>query len=180
MLIILSFETEDDRLKFEYIYEKYKRLMLHKAYLILKDYSLSEDATSEAYLRIYKNLNKIDDVDSPKTISFLVTIVRNVAITMLNTQNKNPNTTYDDLEIKDDFDLEELFVSKDTEQNILTIVDTLKEELKAPFLLKYAHDFSHKQIAKILNISENNVTVRIYRAKKKLAKLLKEEVKVYE
>lgn len=183
MFVFLSFETENDKIKFEYIYEKYKKLLLHKSYLILNDYSLAEDATSEAYMRIYKNLNKIEYVDSSKTVSFLVTIVRNVSISMLNIKNKNITSTYENIEIKDDFNLEEIFISNEIEQNILKIIDELKEELKAPFLLKYAHDFSHKEIAKILNISENNVTVRIYRAKKKLAKLLdnyKKEFDVYE
>lgn len=179
MIIILSFATENDKSKFEYIYDHYKKLLLYKAYQVLNDYSLAEDALSEAFIRIYKNLHKIDDVQSPQTISFLVTIVKNISITLLNREKRGTIEELADYDEKDGFNLEELVVSQDVAENVLKIIETLKDELKAPFLLKYAHDLSHKEISGILNISENNVTVRIHRAKKKLAGLLKKEGNVY-
>lgn len=179
MIIILSFATENDKSKFEYIYDHYKKLLLYKAYHVLNDYSLAEDALSEAFIRIYKNLHKIDDVQSPQTISFLVTIVKNISITLLNREKRGTIEELADYDEKDVFNLEELVVSQDVAENVLKIIETLKDELKAPFLLKYAHDLSHKEISGILNISENNVTVRIHRAKKKLAGLLKKEGNVY-
>lgn len=180
MIIFLSFETESDKFKFEHIYGKYKKLLLFKAYNILRDYTLAEDAVSEAFIRIYKNLDKIEDADSNKTVSFLVTIVKNTSLTILSRQKTGSTVTLEDYDEKDDSDLEELVLSEAAAENILKIVDTLKDELKTPFLLKYAHDLSHKEIARILNISENNVTVRIHRAKKKLAELLRKEGNVYE
>ena len=180
MFVILSFDNENDKRKFDYIYGKYKRLLLHKAYQVLNDYSLAEDAVSEAFIRIYKNLRKIDDAESNQTISFLVTIVKNVSITMLNSEKRGTIVELTDDDREDDFDLEGLVISEDMTQNILKIVDTLKEELKAPFLLKYANGLSHKEISRVLHISENNVTVRIHRAKKKLAELLSREGNVYE
>ena len=179
MFIILTFVTEGDRVKFEALFEKYKRLLLYKAYGILHDYSLAEDAVSEAYIRIYKNLNKIDDVNSPRAISFLVTIVKNTSLTILEKQ-KRYGVPEDDIETEQSADnMEEAVLSDAVTQDMLKIVDELKEELRAPFLLKYAHNLSHKEIALILQISENNVTVRIHRAKSKLAKLFREAGYVY-
>ena len=75
-------ENEDKRQeKFEKIYLQYGRLMYSKAMQILNDHSLSEDAVSEAFIRIYKNLHKLEDkVPSPQTASFVVTVVKNVAL----------------------------------------------------------------------------------------------------
>jgi RNA polymerase sigma-70 factor (ECF subfamily) len=56
----------------------------------------------------------------------------------------------------------------------MKLVDRLKEEQRAVFLLKYAHDMSHRDIAKTLGITENNVTVRLHRAKAKLLSWAKE------
>ena len=189
MFIFLTFATEDDKLKFELLFEKYKRLLLYKAYGILNDYPLAEDAVSEAFIRIYKNLNKIEDVNSPKSVSFLVTIVKNTSLTILEKQKKH-GVPEDDIEtvgpgfhsrayLEGADDMEEGVVSAAVTQDMLKIVDKLKEELRAPFLLKYAHNLSHKEIASILRISENNVTVRIHRAKNKLAKLFREAGYVY-
>jgi RNA polymerase sigma-70 factor (ECF subfamily) len=179
MIIILTFSTEQELNRFEYLFDKYKKLLLYKANGILKDYSLAEDATSEAFIRVYKNMHKIEDVNSNQTISFLVTIVTNVAITMLNKEKKRNIISVDFEENfsnqSDDFNLESHIVSNSSTKDMLACVDKLKEELKGPFLMKYAHGLSHKEIAEVLGISENNVTVRIHRAKARLAKILQEE-----
>jgi RNA polymerase sigma-70 factor (ECF subfamily) len=178
MFIFLTFATEDDKLKFERLFEKYRRLLLYKAYGILGDYSLAEDAVSEAFIRIYKNLNKIDDIYSPRAVSFLVTIVKNTSLTILERQKKYI-VPEEDVESDDGGKLEESILSSAITQDMLKIVDNLKEELRAPFLLKYAHNLSHKEIAAILHITDNTATVRIHRAKSKLAKLFREAGYVY-
>lgn len=175
MLIFLTFSTEFEKSKFEYIYDKYKKLLLYKANAILNNYSLAEDAVSEAFIRIYKNLHKIEDPDSGRTAAFLVVIVRNAAINIL---NENKNISAYDIEENDaesSFDLEESVISENITDGMLEVVDKLKDELKTCFLLMYAYDLSYKEIGKILNISESNVAVRIHRAKKKLIELLREE-----
>lgn len=174
MFIFLTVATESDKIKLERIFDKYKRLLLYKAYGILNDYALAEDAVSEAFIRIYKNLGKIDNIDSPQTIAFLVTIVKNTSLTILEKQ-KNSIEPKPGIEDGDDgYNIEEMVLSLIVTQDMLKLVDELKEELRAPFLLKYAHDLSHKEIAALLHISENNVTVRIHRAKRKLTKLFRE------
>ena len=176
-LIFLTFPDEDEKSKFEYIYNKYKKLLLYKANGILNDYSLAEDAVSEAFLRVYKNLHKIDDPDSGQTISFLTVIVKNTAINILN-KHKNMNVADYDIyesDLQSDFNVEKEVISDIVTDGMLKVVDKLKDELKDCFLLMYAHNLSYKEISKILNISESNVTVRIHRAKKKIIELLREE-----
>jgi len=174
MLLIFTFETEASRDKFEYIFKKYQRLMLHKAYGILQDYSLAEDAASEAFIRIYKNIHKIENPDDKRCAAFIVTIVKNAALTILKKEKSHYTEEYD-LEQADSFDLEEDILAKLNSEQIYRVVDGLGEELKSVFLLKYAYDMPHKDIGESLGISENNVTVRLHRAKKKLAEMLKEQ-----
>ena len=171
MLIILTFESERERDKFEYIFSKYKKLMLYKAYGILGDYHLAEDAASEAFIRIYKNIHKIDDPTDKKCIAFVVTIVKNVSLTMRSKQLSHATEEYDE-EQCDGFDLEEHTISKMNADSIYQLLDKLGEDMKAVFLLRYAHELSHREIGQILGISENNVTVRLHRAKKKLAEMI--------
>ncbi|MCL1975517.1 MAG: RNA polymerase sigma factor [Firmicutes bacterium] len=174
MLVFLTFTSEDEKRKFERLFDKYQRLLMHKAYGILGDYALAEDAVSEAYIRIYKNLQKIEDIDSPRTVSFVVTIVKNTALTILEKRKKYVLPPDDLEDVNDGADIEGMVLSGVITEEMLKLVDELKEDLRAPFLLKYAHDLSHKQIAALLQISENNVTVRIHRAKNKLAQLFRE------
>lgn len=172
-ILVLSFDSEQERDKFEYIFAKYRKLMLHKAYGILRDYHLAEDAASEAFIRIYKNIHKIGDPASNQTIAFVVTIVKNTALTMLQKVQNYATEEYDE-EQASDFDLEESTISTLGSERIYQMVDSLGEEMKSVFILRYTHDMSHKEIGEMLGISENNVTVRLHRAKKKLASMLEE------
>jgi len=179
LIIILSFETEDERDKFEYIYSKYKNLLLYKAYEILKDYALSEDAVSEAFIRIYRNLHKIDDPQSNKAVAFIVTITRNAALTMLKKEKGNVVEEYDETK-PDDYNLENHIISEMSSEAVYSMLNGMQEDMRSVFIMKYAYDMTHKEIGRTLGISENNVTVKLHRARKKLAALMIEEGYAYE
>lgn len=179
MLLILTFSSEEQKQNFEYIYNKYKRLMLYKANGILHDYSLAEDAVSEAFIRLYKNIDKIEDRESKSTLAFVMVIVRNVCFTMLKKEKAYSYSELDD-ESPEEYTFENKVLGQISAQEIIKSVDLLGEELKAVFLLKFSRGLSHREIGELLGISENNVTVRLHRAKKKLAGILIEGGYVYE
>lgn len=178
MFFILAFDNEGDRAKFEYIYTKYKNLLLHKAWEILKDYSLAEDAASEAFLRVYKNLDKIQDPESGKCVAFIVTIVRNVSLTMLSREKKKFTEPIDE-ERADDFNLEHTIISDLSSERIYELLNELDEDSRSVFLYKFAYDMPHKEIARLMKTTDNNVTVKLHRAKKKLAAILEREGYAY-
>jgi RNA polymerase sigma-70 factor (ECF subfamily) len=173
--VFLAYEAEDGEIKFESLYNRWKKLMLSKAAAILHDRDLAQDAVSEAFIRVYKNLRKLDDVDSGKTAAFLVMIVKNVALTMYQKQSKIITADITAFDQADSYDLEDTVMAENNMSQLLASIDSLKEDLKAPFLLKYAYDYSLKDISRLLKISESNAAVRIHRAKGRLAKILREE-----
>jgi RNA polymerase sigma-70 factor (ECF subfamily) len=180
MFFLFALATAEEKSKFEFIYTQYKNLMLQKAHAILRDTMLAEDAVSEAYIRIYKNLHKIDNPASGRCIAFITTIVRNTALTLLNKQNKQPvsflsQDTIEEFDRDTNFDLEQYVCSEISSEEIFKAINLLGEDLKSVFLLKFSYDLSHKKIGELLNISENNVTVRLHRAKKKLTGILVKE-----
>ena len=179
VIILLSFKTESERVKFDTLFSSYKNLMLHKAYGVLHDYMLAEDAVSEAFLRVYKNLDKIDDPASARSIAFIITITKNCALTILKKRNRDAAAPLDEQDAED-FDLEESVVSRLSADAIVALVDELGEEQKSVFLLKYAYGLSHREIGELLQISENNVTVRLHRSRKKLGDLLAQKGYAYE
>ena len=174
MILLFAFSSEAEQNKFDYLYSKYKNLLLHKAYEILGDYALAEDAVSEAYIRIYKNIHKIGDPAANQSIAFVVTIVRNVALTMRSKEIRAPMEEMDE-GIPDSFDLEESVLAAISSRRIYEIMGQLGEEARSVFVLRYAFDYSLKEAGALLGISENNAAVRLHRAKKKLAQILEKE-----
>ena len=181
LILILTFSSADERDKFELLYNRYKSLLLHKAYGILHDSGLAEDAVSEAYLRVYRNLHKIDDPESPSAAAFLVTIVKNTALTLLQKERRQPVLEFEEAApVADDFDLEAEVIGRMNADDISRVVDSLSDDLRDVFVLRYAYDMPHREIGKALGITENNVTVRLHRARRKLAESLKKEGYAYE
>ena len=178
MILVFAFADAGEASKFEYLYRKYKDLMYYKAWEILRDTMEAEDAVSETFIRVYRNLDKIDDPNSPRCIAFLGTIARNVALTMVKKRTAMHayapigSEDWTDDEPADPLDLEEMVIDKLSEEQLYLIVDKLDEQSRTIFVLKYAYDLSHREIATQMNMTENNVTVRLHRAKKKLAEMI--------
>lgn len=89
--MLIYFNTmicEEEESFFKEIYLTYKSLMFYEANLILKDIELSENAVHDAFIKIIENIDKINEVNCPKTKSFVVIIVRRISINIYNKRKK--------------------------------------------------------------------------------------------
>ena len=169
-LAMMNSPEEQD--KFILIYNEYKDLMLNSANAILQNKFDAEDAVHEAFLRIIKNLHKIDEIFCPKTKGFVVIIVKNIAKTMYSRKNKVKTLELiDDIagiknnEVADEIDAK--FVSE--------CIEKLPEKYREILLVKYYNQCTISQTAKILGISQTTAEKRIQRAKQMLEAMLNEE-----
>ena len=60
----------------------------------------------------------------------------------------------------------------DAYEHVRTAVDNLDAKLRMPLLLKVVEELSVKEISEIMGLSQSNVKIRLYRARKKLAAVL--------
>lgn len=164
-------DTEEEKGKFERIYHKYKNLMLSCAYSILKDESLAEDAVHDAFMRILANLDKIDEVDSPRARGFVVVITENVSKTMYNKVNRVKVVELDE-NIPMDENVEQNAEQNLTAKLIAEKIAQLPENYRSVMVLKYRNGLSDKEIAKSLGISHALTRKRLERGRKALGKLL--------
>ena len=178
MILIFTFASGSEAEKFEYMYRKYKNLLYYKAWDILHDPMAAEDALSETMIRVYRNMEKIGDPDSPESAAFLTTIAKNVSLTLLKRRKMALAPMADeepDEEIEDPFDLEASVLDGISEDRLCLIIGKLDEVSRNIFVLKHAYDLSHQEIASQLGLTENNVTVRLHRTRKKLAAMVAED-----
>ena len=178
MILVFTFADESEAEKFEYMYRKYKNLLYYKAWDILHDPMAAEDALSETMIRVYRNMEKIGDPDSPESAAFLVTIARNVSLTLLKKRRSALAPIEDDEPdetIADPFDLEASVLDGFSEERLCLIIGKLDEVSRNIFILKHAYELSHQEIASQLGLTENNVTVRLHRTRKRLAAMVTED-----
>jgi RNA polymerase sigma-70 factor, ECF subfamily len=164
-------DTNEDKVKFEQLYLEYRYVMLYVARQILHDDMLAEDAVHEAFLILLKNLDKIDEVTCKKTKAYIVIIAKNKAIDMLR-HNRHEAICADPVENIEDptFQPEDILINKETLQQLKTCLSSLDETYRIVLELRYFCELSPVEIAESLDITRENVDVRLYRAKKLLYK----------
>lgn len=167
--------TEDDRTKFEQLYLTYRHVMFYVANGVLRDEALAEDAVQQAFMRIIEHMEKISSVDCPQTKSFMVIIVKNIAINLYNSRKRKQVISLDELEgwMADSAETPSgAFEARDDYERLAALIALLPEGYRSALLLRYDHGYSTAEIASMLGLSEENVKKRLQRAKKKLSEAL--------
>ena len=152
--------------EFEIIYNEYYHLLFKVAYSYTLNRCDAEDIVQESFIKFFNVNKKIDDNDKLK--SYLVRIVVNKSIDFIR-HNKN-KVSYDSEYVESLSDDKE---KESDDSNILKFVLLLKDSYKTVILLHYYDNYSIKEIANILKISESNVKTRLSRAREKLKEMIK-------
>ena len=166
-IYIQMIETDEDKSKFETIYETYRGLMYHVAFQRMQNVQDAEDVVHHVFVKIAENIKKIEPV-SPKTKRLVVIMVCNRATDVLRTRNRHPTISYDD-----DLSCDMQYELKD--EDLLTkCIMQLPEQQRMVIWLKYVYGYSLREISKLLDISLLWTQKIDQRAKKKLEKLYQE------
>ena len=159
---------------FEKIYLEYSDKIYRYVYLSTSDPYLSEDITSETFLRIWKNWQKIkfDFIQA-----LLYKTAKNILIDYYRKHKNNKKVSLEEtiekgLEPSYDEDLIEKINKDDNIKKINNAIKLLPENLREVLILRFVNDLSAKEAAQILDTTEVNIRVLQYRGLKKL----KEEI----
>ena len=178
-------ETEEELQKFTQLYETYRKLMHWTAEKILHDEHLAEDAVHEAFLRIIQNFHQIREIPCPKTRSFVVIIVRNVALNMQKKRKREEKETFREILPEESTDFREDALRHAIDNISYGFDETIDEiyrneimaavlsmpDVSKEILLLYGYvGYSVRDIAKYLKITEATAYKRLHRARNALAK----------
>ena len=178
MIYLSMLDTEEDKDIFTELHDGYSQAMYKVANRMLKDSALAEDVVQESFIRIIKNFDKINKKKCPQTKNYFVTIVRSISIDTYRKRKNQQTLSFDEFEgtIADDFkEIDHLLEGMDIEK----LLFQLPKSYYAILSLKYDNGYTYKEIASILDITEENVKKRLSRARNKLREILEgQEVKI--
>lgn len=165
MIVYLQMiETDEDKSKFEEIYQEYRNLMYYVAYKRMQHEQDAEDVVHHVFVKIAENIKNIEPV-SPKTKQLIVTMVDNRATDVFRVRGKHPVVMYDD-------ELKNSSVTENECEDLLTeCILKLPEQQRMVIWMKYKQGYSLREIAKVLDISLVWAQKIDQRAKKKLEEL---------
>ena len=174
---------QGDSNAFAFLINRYKDMVFTLALKIVKSREDAEEVAQDSFLKAYQKLDGFKG--QSKFSTWLYTIVYRSALTKV--RKKKLETTDIDSYVldnhKDGQDFPQLEAMKNGEQQkyVRQAIDNLGETDSLLITLFYLHDNSIEEIQEITDMSQSNVKVRLFRARKRLYKelslLLKEEVK---
>lgn len=159
-------EDQAGRKKFEQLYEKYHNLMYHRAYEILNDEQIAEDAVSEALIKLAINIDKVGEAESTSAKAFTMQILEHTAIDLYRKRRKEMERYRDLEEIK-----ERLTVPEPESWSGSALAKAILElpfENRQVILLKYAQGYDNAEIAALLDFTVAKVEKLLSRGKRKL------------
>ncbi len=174
MLIYMQMiSSDEDRSKFEQLYSAYSGLMYHIAYGLLKNRQDAEDAVHQAFISIIENLQKVSDVDDPKTKSYIVVITEHKAVDIIRLRARYSSETFDE-----SFCGIEIPLPGD--DGLADALSKLPARYREVLLLRFDNGLTTKELGRIFGLSRSAVQKLIWRAKQALRKALGEDDNTHE
>jgi RNA polymerase sigma-70 factor (ECF subfamily) len=174
---------QGDTNAFAYLINKYKDMAYTIAIKIVKSHEDAEEVAQDSFLKAYEKLDSFKG--NSKFSTWLYTIVYRNSITKI--RKKKVATSDIDDYVMDNYsegsEFPQIEAIKNGEQQkyVREAIDRLPEKDALLITLFYMDESSIEEIEKITNLTQSNIKVKLFRARKKLntelSFLLKEEVK---
>lgn len=165
---LTTLESPEEKKKFRELYEQYHVLAEQTAIRILNNQHDAEDAVQSAFVQVIKHFDKIYEIPCKNLPFWIISIVKNEALMILRKRKRIVQ-----LEDCDSFaaDAEDIFGYDELVQLFSRLPETYRAALEMKFLL----DYSGKEIAQRLGISETAVNTRISRGRVLLKDIIEKE-----
>jgi len=175
-IIELFFERSELALK--ELKTKYGKMCLQTSYNILGNYFDAEECVNDSFLGVW---NAIPPERPKPLLTYVLKIVRNLSLNRYHKEHAQKRNSSYDLAVEE---LEDFLVSPDSAESRMEMkeltaaiegfLDSLNEKNRVIFVRRYWFYDSYDQIAKRMECSVKNVSVRLTRMRKQLKDYLEE------
>ena len=143
-----------------------KNELYRLALRITLNHAEAEDVVQETMIKIWNRRDRWDELESIE--AFCLTICRNIAIDKTKKAENQNQSLMDEHDAPDHSytsNPEEQAMQQDRISLIRRLIDTLPEKQRSCMQLRDFEGKSYKEIAKILDVSEEQVKINIFRAR---------------
>lgn len=171
-------ENITDAQLLESLFLQYRDKMYAIAFSILHEQYQAEDAVGDAFEKLIPYLGKCHDIESQKTKALLTRFVKNAAIDIYRKNRRETgNISVEEQEwLEDPYRPIEAYMKSLQHQEVIQkIKEILPRHYWDVVCMKYFEGMPVGEIARRLDLSEENVYTRLRRAKEKVRLLMGDE-----
>ncbi len=169
-----------DETAFEFIFERYRRLVVHLVGRFFNQRETIEDITQQAFTKAYFSLKDFRGENEKSLQSWLSRLTVNMCYDELRRRQRKPENLFSDLS-DDEFDYVESLVEKkvlSSEENLSNkdlaekLLKGLEVEDRLALTMFYAEESSIAEVAEKLGWSESKLKTRLHRTRNYLRNIL--------
>lgn len=172
--ILVSQLKEGSGEAFNRLYETYKNLAIHTAYLITGNLTDSEDVVQETFVKVWAHVRELQNNSGFKP--WMMQILVRTAYRFAKKKRREVPDEYvtDRMEQPMESSSLDQVIQLEEAEMILAVVRALPVKLKTVVVLYYYDSFSVKEIAGTLGLMEGTVKSRLHTARRRMEAKLKE------
>jgi len=153
-------------------YQQYADAIYRHCYFRVYNKDLAEDLTQETFIKTWKYITEGKEIKNTK--AFLYRVALNLII---DNSRKKQVLAFDQVKENEAsvrlYSMEGSIIDRFEVQEIIKILDDLDEKYRQVIIMRYINQLSPPEIADILEISTNAVSVKINYAIKKIREIIK-------
>jgi RNA polymerase sigma factor (sigma-70 family) len=169
---------EGDSNSFSVLVERYQNMVFALALKMLKHREESEEVSQDTFIKVYKSLSKFNG--ESKFSTWIYRIAYNSCLDRIKKNSKyNNNVEINEITSNEISHTESIFDSLENKERSIIVkqcMDKLPEDERIIIHLFYFEELNLKEIVEIVSMTEGNVKVKLFRARKKLFSIFKESV----
>jgi len=159
---------------FKELYDCYSKKLVHFAYAIVKQNDAALETVDEVFIKIWKHKESFKDVANIRV--YLYTAVKNTSLNYLSRKAKEQQTEpfdFINIQLNDESSPEQRLITSEIYQKIKTAINDLPPRCKMIFKLVREDGLKYKEVAAVLNISENTVDAQMVIAVHRISEAVK-------
>jgi len=161
-----------DSVDFKTIYSATMQMLFKISYRIVNDEEAAEDLAHDSLIKANEKQLSFPTMNDAKF--WLIRVVKNASLNYVKRKNREKKAfqkaLYEDYRTAQSGETE--YLAAESIKNAQKALDMLPAKLKEALVLAEYADLNYKEIGRVLGISEGNVKVRIFRARKQLEQIL--------
>lgn len=177
---LIQAACQGDLPAFNQLILSYQSLAYNLAYRILGDGEAAADATQDAFIKAYRNLNQYRGGSFK---AWLLRIVTNVCYDQLRNRQRRPTNSLDDMEVDPEYagqlvdgaeQPDDFALRQELGRLLQAGIDHLPAEQRIALILSDVEGLSYEEVAQVMDTSLGTVKSRLSRARSKLRDFLLE------
>jgi RNA polymerase sigma-70 factor (ECF subfamily) len=157
--------------KYDSLFGEHRNKLYRFALRIVKDDLLAEDVVQEVHLKCWQNKESLEGMENPG--AWMMRVTKNLCIDKIRAQKSTTDLDAVSFNVQaHDPEPDQAAETGDLMKVLLRTMDTLPAKQKMVFHLREIEGMQYKEISEILNITQDEVKINLFRARQKIKEKL--------